>query len=147
MAFSREAFETCGLFPTALGYHRGPMSEDLGFSMMVRNTTKKRIVFNPMVEVHHKVHKYRLSWRFIAERSYWIGQSRRMLKTYYPNMKDDLLSTENELVKRIIIGLPKTLNSFRKLSVTLIVLFFAGLGYLVPGIPQSWSPSAKSPEV
>jgi glycosyltransferase involved in cell wall biosynthesis len=148
MAFSREAFDTCGLFPTALGYHRGPMAEDLGFSMMVRNTTKKRIVFNPKVEVHHKVHRYRLSWRFIAERSYWIGQSRRMLKTYYPNLENDLLSTENDLVKRIVAGLlPKSLSSFRKLRMTLIVLFFAGLGYLLPGIRQSWSPSAKSPEV
>lgn len=148
MAFSKEAFEVCGLFPTELGYHRGPMAEDLGFSMMVRKATRKRIIFNPKAKVLHKVHQYRLSWRFIAERSYWIGHSRRMLKAYYPSMKDDgVLSTENDLLKRIVVQLlPKTLGSFRKLSVTLIVLFFAGLGYLVPGIPQSWSPSRRSLE-
>jgi hypothetical protein len=124
------------------------MAEDLGFSMTVRRATKKRIIFNPKVEVHHKVHKYRLSWRFIAERSYWIGHSRRMLRTYYSDKTDeDLFLAENDLLKRIVTQLlPRTLNSFRKLSVTLIVLLFAGLGYIVPGISQSWSPSEKSPE-
>jgi len=146
MAFGREAFEVCGLFPTELGYHRGPMAEDLGFSMMVRRATRKRIVFNPKARVSHKVHQYRLSWRFIAERSYWIGHSRRMLEKYYPNTADEsTLSTENDLLKRIVTQLlPRTLNNFRQLSVTLVVLFFAGLGYLLPGFPQSWSPSRRS---
>jgi hypothetical protein len=137
MAFRREAFERCGLFPTNLGYHRGPMPEDLGFSIMVKTITRKRLVFNPRAKVLHKVHQYRLSLGFIAERAYWIGHSRRMLKRYYPTVDDKpVLSTEHELLKRILTKLlPSTLKSFRKFKVTFAVLLFASLGYLIPGIP------------
>lgn len=140
MAFRKEAFETCGAFPTQFGYHRGPMAEDLGFSMMVRNRTHKRIVFNPNVKVQHKVHQYRLSWKFIAERSYWIGHSRRMLSHYYRDENEDVLSPENQLLKRIVTRLlPSALSNLRILTVTLAVLLFTGLGYVVPFIPLEGS--------
>lgn len=137
MAFRREAFDSCGLFPTTLGYHRGPISEDLGFSMIVRTITGKRIVFNPMVKVWHKVHRYRLSPGFIAERAYWIGHSRRMLRTYYSGMTDqeDLLSPEHDLLRLIFRRLPTTLRSLRRFSITMLVLSFVALGYLLPNLP------------
>jgi glycosyltransferase involved in cell wall biosynthesis len=136
MAFRRAVFERCGLFPTNLGYHRGPMSEDLGFSMIVRDVMRKRIVYNPRVHVFHKIHPYRLTWNFIAERSYWIGHSRRMLKTYYGAAHGgNVLSRESDLLKRIVTRtLPKSIRSMKKLKLISIVLLFATLGYLVPGI-------------
>lgn len=137
MAFRREAFDTCGLFPTIFGYHRGAMGEDLGFSMMVRKRTRKRIVFNRKVQVLHKVHGYRLSWGFMAERSFWIGRSKRMLERQYSSsMDEDLLSSEKDLLVQIAIQMPRILKNLRKASVTIIVLLFVGLGFLLPGIPM-----------
>jgi len=136
MAFRREVFDRCGLFPTHLGYHRGPLPEDLGFSMIVKDVMRKRIVYNPKVHVFHKVHHYRLTPKFIAERSYWIGHSRRMLKAYYSDgSSSNVLSGESDLLKRILTRtLPNSVRSPKKLKLIFIVLFFAVLGYLVPGI-------------
>jgi glycosyltransferase involved in cell wall biosynthesis len=143
MAFAKEAFQRCGLFPTTLGYHRGPMAEDIGFSMIVKTKTRKRIVFNPMVKVLHKVHG-RLSWSFIAERAYWIGHSRRMIKVYFTEgSDDDVLSSEWELLHRIFTRLPKLFDSISGFTVTMLVLSCVGLGYLLPGLSPSREASPK----
>jgi glycosyltransferase involved in cell wall biosynthesis len=138
MAFRREAFQSCGFFPTNLGYHRGPMAEDVGFSMIVRLKTRKRIVFNPDVKVWHKVHG-RLSWSFIIERAYWIGHSRRMLKEHFAEGNyEDLLSQEHELLRRVITRLlPTIFNNMRRFTVTLVVLSCVALGYMLPGLSPS----------
>jgi cellulose synthase/poly-beta-1,6-N-acetylglucosamine synthase-like glycosyltransferase len=135
MAFRREAFEKCGLFPTNLGYHRGPMSEDLGFSIIVRKATQKRIVFNPAVKVFHKVQSYRLTWAFIAERSYWTGHCRRMLKSYYPG-EEMSFSADSVMLPRMVKRLfAAAFTGLREFSLTSVVLLFVTLGYLIPGIP------------
>jgi glycosyltransferase involved in cell wall biosynthesis len=140
MSFKREVFELCGPFQNEFGFHRGPMAEDNEFSLRVRVETGKGVVYNPSVKLGHRVHRYRLSWRFIRERAYWIGHSRRMLKKLYPeaNSGTDLLSQEHQLLKRIFTRLPldilKSLFrhpaiAWRKFSVTFIALFFVTLGY------------------
>jgi len=140
MSFRREAFEQCGLFDNEFGFHKGPMAEDNEFSLRVRTKTGKRIIYRPSVRLWHRVHKYRISQRFIRERAYWIGRSRRMLKRFYPQAEKgkDLLSQEHQLLKRILTrlfpNLLKTLFTnpiiaWRKLQVTIIALTFITLGY------------------
>jgi glycosyltransferase involved in cell wall biosynthesis len=136
MALRRVVFDRCGLWPTRLGYYRGPLPEDLGYSMIIEDVMRKRIVYNPKVHVFHKVHHYRLTFNFIAERSYWIGQTRRMLKAYYGDVREgNVLSRERDLLKRIVTRtLPNSIRSLKKLKLIFTVLFFASLGYLIPGI-------------
>jgi glycosyltransferase involved in cell wall biosynthesis len=140
MSFKTEAFQKCGDFSNKFGYHKGPMAEDNEFSLIVKAKTGKRIIYHPNVRLWHRVHKYRLSQRFIKERAYWIGHSRRMLKRLYPEAEKgkDLLDQEHQLLKRIFTRLfPSILKDFftnpviawRKLSVTITALFFVTLGY------------------
>lgn len=139
MVFKREAFNICGLFPTEFGYHKGAMAEDIGFSMKVRLKTRKNIVYDSEIGVLHKVHGYRLSWRFIVERSYWIGHSRRMLKRLYSSSDEELFDMENSILKRVMLNLPikivrtffrKPIESLNILSVSTIILVSVALGYL-----------------
>ena len=138
MAFTKEAFERCGLFQNECGYHKGPFAEDDEFSLRVRAVTRKRIVYNPMVRIRHRVHRYRLGWRFIAARSFWIGLSRMMLKKAYGRADNGLLQEEKTLLRRILTRLlPRTVLSLpgrpllaaRRLSLILLSLSFMALGY------------------
>ena len=147
MSFAREAFDQCGLFRNEFGFHKGPIAEDNEFSMRVRRITNKRIVYSPHMKLWHRVHRYRLSYRFIRERAYWIGRSRRNLKRLYSerDSEADLLDAERGLLKRIVVGLvPQTLRDsfrhpilgWRKLSVTAVALAFVALGYYAHLVPR-----------
>ena len=135
MSFKREAFNSASLFSNVFGYHK-PMAEDLEFSLRLKSKTGKQIFFNPRVRVWHKIHQYRLSWRFIAARSHHIGVSRRLLKKLYPD-DSSMFSLERKLSKRIIRLLlnilaeaPKhPLLAWRKFRVTVTALAFVALGY------------------
>jgi GT2 family glycosyltransferase len=140
MSFRQEAFELSGLFLNDFGFHKGLMAEDNEFSLRAKAKTGKRIVYSANMKLWHKVHSYRLSWRFIRERAYWIGHSRHNLKRLCRETSTDenLLSTEHQLLKRIFTRLlPSILKGFfsnpviawRQLSVTITGLFFITLGY------------------
>ncbi len=156
MSFLREAFDKCGPFLNEFGFHKGPMAEDNEFSLRVRSQTEKSIVYSPRVRLWHRVHKYRLSRKFIKERAYWIGHSRRMMKKLYPESDkgSDLLSQEHQLLKRIFTRLfPSILSglfknpviAWRKLRVTATALTFVTLGYyshLVPILSNRYKTTA-----
>ncbi len=156
MSFRREAFEKCGPFLNEFGFHKGPMAEDNEFSLRVRGQTEKSIVYSPRVRLWHRVHKYRLSQKFIKERACWIGHSRRMMKKLYPESDkgSDLLSQEHQLLKRIFTRLfPNIVKTFftnpiiawRRLNVTVTALTFVTLGYyshLVPTLSKRYKTTA-----
>jgi glucosyl-dolichyl phosphate glucuronosyltransferase len=141
MSFRREAFEKSGCFLNDFGFHKGFMAEDNEFSFRVRNQTGKRIIYCPSTRVLHRVHKYRLSRSFIQERANWIGFSRRAVKKQGKSQKVDAadgFDQERQLVKRIFTRLfPAILAGFfttpvsawRRLKVTLIILFYVASSY------------------
>lgn len=160
MSFRREAFEVAGAFSTQFGLHNSnrnswhdPPSEDNDMSFRVRAKTGKRILYNPKVIIHHRVHQERFSFAFIMQRSYSIGYQRRMLTRLYghENIYGNILETEHSLVKRILGRLlPSIIMSFfihpvtswNRLKVTMIVLVFTCAGYLegcFRVLPQSTS--------
>jgi len=149
MSFRKEAFDRCGSFTTAFGLQLGgkkgwhdPPSEDVDFSLRVRKETGKRIVFNPLAQVAHKITRDRLRWRFIIRRACSVGYQRRMIKTLYGNYPiDDLLGPEHDLLKRIFSRLvSRTMKNFfksprialRTFILTLVILFSVALGYVLP---------------
>ncbi|MDO8616012.1 MAG: glycosyltransferase [Dehalococcoidia bacterium] len=137
MAFRRESFRACGGFDNRHGFHRGGFAEDNEFSLRVRAATGKRIVFSPRARVWHKVHRYRLSWRWVAARSYFIGRSRRMLQRAAGAAAP--LAAERTLLRRILTRLlPRTLADLprrprlagRRIALISASLTFLALGYL-----------------
>jgi cellulose synthase/poly-beta-1,6-N-acetylglucosamine synthase-like glycosyltransferase len=140
MAFRREAFEQAGLFQTALGLRGlgGPVAEDSEFSLRVQVRTGKRLLYNPRAVVWHKVRPYRLGWRYIAQRSYWIGRSRHLLTRAYAG-DENALKPEMELLKRILGNLPRRIartvlhhptTAWQQFLLTVWSLSFVSIGYL-----------------
>jgi hypothetical protein len=115
-------------------------SEEVDLCQKIKKKTKKRIVFNPDIKVQHKVYKYRLTMRYIAKTSYWIGYTRKELKKTYSREADggNLLNTETHLLKNILTRLPldifKSLFShpgiaWNKCNVTVVSLSSVAWGY------------------
>jgi glycosyltransferase involved in cell wall biosynthesis len=147
MSFRREGLET-DEFLTTLGPKRSEdkswtqgLAEDAELSIRIRRKTGKPIIYNPKVKLMHRVYKYRLSSKYIIERSYQVGCSRRMLRKLYAqeDKNNNILRPEYDLLKRIFIQLfpnilevtfKEPINAWRKFRVTFIALFFVTLGYI-----------------
>jgi glucosyl-dolichyl phosphate glucuronosyltransferase len=148
MGFKREAFEKAGLFSNNFGFHKGLMAEDNEFSIRIKEKTGKKIFYHPDVKLWHRVHKYRLSRKFIKERSYWIGYSRRKLKQRLLNNSKNgasALSQEHRLLNRIFMKLfpdiikkifTKPVVAWRITRVSVTALTFVVLGYYLPLMPK-----------
>jgi glucosyl-dolichyl phosphate glucuronosyltransferase len=148
MSFRKEALEQSGLFSNDFGYHQGSMAEDNEISLRVREKTGKKIIYVRDTMVWHRVYEFRLTFKFIRERSLWIGRSRRMIRRTLrgKRTKGGTLRQETRLLKRIIINLmPKIFLTFftkpsiawRKLKVTLTILWFVGRGYCFPSTAEN----------
>ena len=146
-SFRRTAFDRGLLFRTNIGPLGGSMhgrktdvSEDVEFSLRVREETGKRIVFNPAAKVYHRANKDRLKWDVVAQWCYWTGFSKRKLELLYAHLPGNqkVLSAEQQLLSRILGRLlPEILADFfsspivalKRLSMTTIVLVFVAIGY------------------
>jgi len=160
MSFRREAFNHC-LFSMSFGkttggkeaWKAGPV-DDAEFSIKLRLKTKKSIMYNPQVQVYHKVYKYRLSRKFVRGQSYWQGYSKALLRKMYPDDADiKALVKEMDLLKRIslklmpqsVIGLFKNPSlSGKRLFITGYVLFYVALGYSAGALPWLFGFTEKS---
>jgi glycosyltransferase involved in cell wall biosynthesis len=147
MSFRREGLEA-NEFLTALGPKRHEdkswtqgLAEDAELSVRIRRKTGKPIIYNPKVKLMHRVYKYRLSLKYIIERSYQVGCSRHMLRKLYTqeNKGTSILNPEYDLLRRIFfrlfpnilkVSFKEPINAWRKFRVTFIALFFVTLGYV-----------------
>ncbi len=145
MSFRRDVFDKCGLFKTSLGvkgYGKGGWQglggEEVEFSLRVKTQTGKRVVYDPGIRVKHKVFSYRFKNRFIRRRAYWEGQAKAMFKSQYYSGNKQVLSTEHELLRRILFRLvpgsiklffSKPYTALRRLRVTVLVLASVATGY------------------
>lgn len=143
MAFRREAFEAAGTFSTNMGAVQGKRlhGEENEISLRIARMTKRRILFHPDIVVRHKVGRNRLTARYVAQSSYWIGRTRRIMKALFPggSAGEDVLNTERELLKRMVTHLfPGMLAglgrhpvaTWRKSRLAVIALSSVALGYL-----------------
>lgn len=151
-SFRREAFEVAGALSAELGpvdsifgfkgreFTDGVISEEVELSLRVRKATQKRIVYNPEMKVKHRVDNRRLKLGYISRWSYWMGYSKQRMRKLYTEDKDDILSQEHKLLKRIITQLLPGMvtnifsnpsDSFRTITVIFISLSCISAGYLV----------------
>jgi glycosyltransferase involved in cell wall biosynthesis len=145
LSFRREAFEDCGLFKSTLAAKESgksdwqqPGAEETEFCLRVKQKTGKRILYDPKVRVKHKVYGYRLTTKFIAGRAYWEGMAKVLLKRMYQSSDKAVLSTEYELLRRILFRLvpgsfkllfTQPVTALRRLWVTTLVLSCVAAGY------------------
>jgi glycosyltransferase involved in cell wall biosynthesis len=142
MSFRKEAFEAAGVFSSGIGAIQGKRlhGEELELSLRVKKKTKKRIVCNPAVWAYHKVYRRRFGPRWIAQSSYWIGYTRHLMKSLYPDREGsgEILRVEFQLLKRIFTRLlPAILKGLftrpgiacRQFYGTTTALTFVAFGY------------------
>jgi len=143
-SFRRQALAMAGPYSVALGPRKADrkewseFGEETELSLRVTQKTGKRIVHNTKVRVYHRVPRKKFRWGFLAQRAYQVGRTRRMIKRLCRHHPTDVLSTERQLLRRILFGLiPGTVKQLstrpvfagRRLAVTGYVLFFVALGY------------------
>ena len=153
LAFKREAFIKCYGFSENHGLKKGEEEgikrfphEDVEFSLRVRRTTRKRILYNPKMIVYHKVTSRKMNIKFFAKHAYVQGFAKRMVKEI-TNQYSDLpnceksLDREYDVLGRIFTVLvpsairemtEKPAMSMRKLLTTSVILFFLAAGYFSP---------------
>jgi glycosyltransferase involved in cell wall biosynthesis len=152
MAFRREAFAHCrfstimaaGNQGDPVGMKRGLLGDDTLFSLEVCARTGRSILFNPTVVVHNKVYPYRLKPEYVRRRAFWEGYTKATLVRSSGRDYPIRLSTETALLRRILLGLlPRTMwqltdrpaQAWRRLSLTVTVLFHLSLGYAAGRFP------------
>ena len=152
MSFRKEAFNHCCFsedFGKTTGeqeaWKAGPV-DDAQFSINLRMKTKKLIMYNPKVNVYHKVYKYRLSRKFIRGQSYWQGYSKALLRKMYPDDEETrTLVREHDVLQRILFRLipqsfigifSKPAISLKRLFLISYVLFYVTLGYSTGTYPK-----------
>ena len=145
MSFRRNIFEDCGLFETNLGVKgygksgwQGIGGEEVEFAQRVKKLTGKYVVYHPEIKVRHRVYRYRFSNKFISRRAYYEGWSKAMFNKLYQLEDKQMLSTEYELLHRILLKLvPQSLllllrypvMALKRLFVTKLVLACVAIGY------------------
>ena len=158
MSFRREAFNYC-CFSQDFGHiakaHKkvGPVVDDAEFSINLRLKSGKTILFNPKVQVKHRVYSYRLCERFIRGQAYWQGYSKALLRKIYQDDPDTRsLLRERTLLRRILFRLiPLTtlqlfsnpILAWKKFSLTNRVLFYVALGFSAGQLPKVFGFSRK----
>jgi glycosyltransferase involved in cell wall biosynthesis len=146
LSFLREAFDSCGLFKSSLvgeGWGKSdwqqPAAQETEFCLRAKKGTGKRIVHDPGVRVRHKVYSYRLGSRFLARRGYWEGYAKAMLKHWYHPYDEEVLSTEYELLRYMLLKLllrivgrlfRQPATAWRQLWALIVVLSGVAGGYL-----------------
>lgn len=154
-SFRADAFKKCGAFSIKHGFpkgiYEGFLGEDNEFSMRVKALTNMRIVYDPKIFVRHRIHNYRLSWRFIIRRSYGMGFSRQVLKHEYDG-ESNLLSSENALLKKILTNfVPREIKqmgvqptkSIKSLFLAATSIFSIAIGFIVGLISSLLSEQSK----
>lgn len=138
ISFEKKVFEEIGGFDPDLGRHNNKQiqGEETEFASRMYDTFGKRVWYNPDAVVEHKVFAYRTDPKWLLERAFWQGYSKRVLS----EIIDDPSGDEGAFISHLLfVGLPKyvrkvvfehSLVSTKRgiFAVTLTVA--VGLGYL-----------------
>jgi cellulose synthase/poly-beta-1,6-N-acetylglucosamine synthase-like glycosyltransferase len=150
MAFRRSVFDLVGFdeqFGGNMGAQDGNKSgllgEDTLFSIRACESMGGAIVYNPEIRVFHKVHRYRLTPRYLRRRAFWEGFTKAVLAS--TGGMTFGLAPERRLLRQILLRFfPRTLGellanrrlSTRRLSFAVSTLSYVALGYVSGKFPS-----------
>jgi len=149
MSFRRDVFEKVGLFNTKFGRIGKKLStcEETEFSIKALNFFNgSKIIYDPSVVVHHRVHKYRQTLGYMIKRSYNEGISKaRISKLCINKNGNNALSTENTYLKylftkaiptymKYIIDGRDIATNVKNITLLFLVISSVGVGYIMEKI-------------
>lgn len=146
MSFRRDIFDKVGLFNSNFGRIGKKLStcEETEFSIKALNILNgSKIIYDPSVIVHHKVHEYRQTLKYMIKRSFSEGIAKaRISELCKNNTGNDALSTENTYLTYLFIEAIPTymksiiarrdiISNMRNITLILVVIFSVGIGYIM----------------
>jgi len=139
ISFRRDVFNDLGGFDTTIGGRKGDANLQGGETELcarLREQYDHGVWYDPEAEVEHKIFAYRTTFRWLVDRAFWQGYSKRAMET----LVEDSKGNEGTFLKRLVTEfVPNRLTgliqnpSLLKLRQLLALFMFTGAvgsGYL-----------------
>lgn len=142
LSFRRDVFLGLGGFDPEIGGRKGDANLQGGETELcarMRAEYGQGVMYNPDAIVAHKVFEYRTRLRWLLDRAFWQGYSKRAMVVLLPQIRDEL-AEEGEFLKRLffefipcriyqLVSAP-SLAGLKQLVILLLLTCAVGLGYL-----------------
>jgi len=102
ISFRRDVFLNLGGFATKIGCRKRDKNLQGGETELCARMQRKYgrgVGYVPDAEVEHKVFDYRTEPKWLFERAFWQGYSKRAMETLVPDSSDD----ENEFLRQLLL--------------------------------------------
>jgi glycosyltransferase involved in cell wall biosynthesis len=137
ISFRREVFEEIGKFDPELGRHGSLniQAEETMFCLRMREHFSHGVVYNPDAVVAHKIFDYRTDPKWLLERAFWQGYSKRVMEQLIQEGGDNETAFLKQLLGDFIPsrcrGLMQSPTAPKAMQLLSIVVLTAvvGLGY------------------
>lgn len=137
ISFRREILEELGGFKSEVG-RRGDLNlqaHETEFCARMRREYGRGVVYNPEAQVGHKVFEYRTRFRWLLNRCFMQGVSKRVMERIVPDssaeesayLKDLLTKRIPGRVKSLVVG--PSVNKMLQLVTLLVFTVTVGIGY------------------
>jgi len=105
ISFRRKVFLNLGGFDPKIGGRKGDANLQGGETELCARMYAEYgqgVMYNPDAEVAHKVFEYRIQLRWLLDRAFWQGYSKRAMATMLSKTGNGL-DTENEFLRRLLL--------------------------------------------
>lgn len=139
ISFRSEVFDELGGFDVDIGGRKGEKNLQGGETELCARMKREyghKVWYDPKAKVAHKIFEYRTDFRWLIDRSFWQGYSKRAMKTYVETDSDE----ENEFLLRLLsefiphrlqrIVNRRSQEEMLQLMALLVFTFSAGVGYI-----------------
>jgi len=139
ISFRRDAFLELGGFDTDIGGRKGDENLQGGETELCARMEVEygeRVWYNPDAEVAHKVFDYRTDSKWLLDRAFWQGYSKRAMDVLLPETGDEEGEFLRQLLVEFVPGRIKRLVSrpsvdrLQQLIFLGLFTFAVGIGYL-----------------
>ena len=139
ISFRAEVFEELGGFDTNIGGRKGDANLQSGeteLCVRMKREYGQGVWYDPDAKVAHKIFTYRTEFRWLVDRAFWQGYSKRAMES----LVDTDGSEENDFLKRLLLGFvpdrfvsmlqDRSVTEAKQLVSLLVFTGAVGVGYL-----------------
>ena len=139
ISFRKEVLEELGGFSTDVGRQgeKNLQAHETEFCARMREEYGRGVIYNPDAEVGHKVFDWRLDKRWLLERSFWQGYSKRAMETL---VSADSSAEESDFLRTLLLEFVPSrakqlltgpsVPRFKQLVTLFVLTGTVGVGYL-----------------
>ena len=136
LSFKREAFLKLGGIKLGGIDPSSVQGRETEFCARLGRTYGEGVIYTPDAVVSHKIYEYRTEPRWLVERAFWQGYSKRAMETPVPESSDE----ESEQLRRLLLRyIPRRAWNLlvspsetraKQLAMLFVLLAATGIGYL-----------------